>query len=166
MSTYLFNYTDFFRDNAENDLLTCSLLVSRSTLEYSLCLLLGWSSLKSHRYAKSHVTFWEAWISLQANSTGFWKKAVEVCLLSMYVPGSTNVKTMSLPDRWFVLEGWSMIWRKCQSSHNPLAFRAVLSSRFTFSSPRIRPVRDVQKMHRIYQKCFYRKYKALAHKTQ
>ncbi len=44
-----------------------------------------------------------------------------------------------VPDRWFALDGWSMICRKCQSSHNPLALIAVLSSRFKFTSPRIRP---------------------------
>lgn len=51
-----------------------------------------------------------------------------------------HIHTGILPDRWFVL-GWSIIWRKCQSSHNPLAFKAVLSSRFKFTSPRIRPVK-------------------------
>lgn len=52
---------------------------------------------------------------------------------------------MWLPETWFVLEGWSISWRKCQSSHNPLAFIAALSSRFKFTSPRIRPGKDAQK---------------------
>ncbi|KAJ0023830.1 hypothetical protein NQD34_003729 [Periophthalmus magnuspinnatus] len=33
---------------------------------------------------------------------------------------------------------------KCQSSHNPLAFMADLSSRFKFTSPRIRPGKNAQ----------------------
>ncbi len=55
-----------------------------------------------------------------------------------------------VPDRWFTLDGWSMICRKCQSSHNPLALIAVLSSRFKFTSPRIRPAHimcTVSSMH-------------------
>lgn len=43
------------------------------------------------------------------------------------------------PETWLVLEGCSMSWRRCQSSHNPLAFIAALSSRFKFTSPKIRP---------------------------
>lgn len=62
-----------------------------------------------------------------------------------------------LPETWFVLDGWSMSWRRCQSSHNPLAFIAALSSRFKFTSPRIRPGKDAKKCMK-YTKYIYSKW--------
>lgn len=43
------------------------------------------------------------------------------------------------PETWLDLEGWSISWRRCQSSQSPRALMAALSSRFKFTSPRMRP---------------------------
>lgn len=43
------------------------------------------------------------------------------------------------PETWLDLDGWSISWRRCQSSQRPRALMAALSSRFRFTSPRMRP---------------------------
>lgn len=67
-----------------------------------------------------------------------------------------NIRHVCSPETWFVLEGWSMSWRRCQSSHRPLAFRAALSSKFKFTSPRIRPkYEDTYTSKYPYHVCVY-----------